>query len=116
MLYDPLNILEEEWTFKFFWPWTVPVGAIRNYFGEKIALYFDFLSYYCSQLSYMGIIGLPVFVIHLIADEKQDNFCENIPKGKDCPYEKGTEFVILTIAFSLVVTIWSTVFVETWRR
>lgn len=38
----------------------MPEEAIRNYYGEKIALYFIFLGYYTKMLLPLGILGLGV--------------------------------------------------------
>jgi anoctamin-10 len=38
--------LEEEAKFNFKIPWEIPIDSMRDYFGEKIALYFDFLRFY----------------------------------------------------------------------
>lgn len=50
---------------------TSPVSLIRNYFGEKIALYFGFLSFYTYMLIIPSILGIPVFVIQVIYDKGQ---------------------------------------------
>ena len=50
--------LEEEAAFNYRVPWQIPINTMRDYFGEKIALYFDFLKYYTKQLWYMAIVGI----------------------------------------------------------
>lgn len=40
--------LEKESHFNIRVPWFIPVDSLRDYFGEKVALYFDFLSYYAK--------------------------------------------------------------------
>ena len=41
-----LKNLVFEWKFRPKEPWYIPVKAIREYYGEKIALYFMFLGFY----------------------------------------------------------------------
>lgn len=40
--------LEKESHFNLRVPWFIPIDSMRDYFGEKVALYFDFLSYYAK--------------------------------------------------------------------
>jgi len=41
----------------------VPSTDIRNYFGEKIAMYFSFLSVYTMWLVAPAVLGVPIFII-----------------------------------------------------
>jgi Calcium-activated chloride channel len=42
--------------------WQLPIDDLRDYFGEKIAMYFDFLGFYTSTLLPLGILGVVVMI------------------------------------------------------
>ena len=48
----------------------VPNDKIKNYFGEKIAMYFEFLSFYTLMLIIPAVFGIPVFIVDQIFDNK----------------------------------------------
>lgn len=56
--------LEKQWM-KFWPPFTQPLDAIRNYFGEKVGMYFAFLEYYTMWMIIPAILGCFVFVEQL---------------------------------------------------
>lgn len=76
----------------------IPLNKIRNYFGEKIALYFEFLRYFQVSLLVPGIVGLVVFIIQKIYDD-QDPIV-----------------LSLNAIYSVFITIWATVYLEGWKR
>lgn len=41
--------ISDEIAFRWKQPTFIDIDSIRNYFGEKIALYFKFLSFYANQ-------------------------------------------------------------------
>ena len=51
------SCLEIETKFNYKRPWYVNIETIRNYFGEKIAIYFSFLSFYTLEMAIMAILG-----------------------------------------------------------
>lgn len=55
--------LSEQVQINWKFPWHIPIPPIRDYFGEKIALYFSFLSYYTSWKSVMALTGLVCYII-----------------------------------------------------
>lgn len=45
----------------------------RNYFGEKIAMYFVFLGFYTEMLSFAAIVGLACFIYGLLSMHNNSN-------------------------------------------
>ena len=46
----------------------VPSDKLRNYFGDKIALYFCFLSFYSKALIFPSVLGILPTIILFIFD------------------------------------------------
>lgn len=67
------------------------VDDIRCYFGEGLALYFGFLEYFTFALVPMALIGIPYYLF-----DWED-------------YDKYVLFAVFNL-------IWSTVFLEVWKR
>ncbi|GAA6099537.1 anoctamin-10 isoform X1 [Tachysurus ichikawai] len=67
------------------------VNDIRHYFGEGLALYFGFLEYFTFALVPMALIGIPYYLF-----DWED-------------YDKYVLFAVLNL-------VWSTVFLEVWKR
>ncbi|XP_077064055.1 anoctamin-10 [Siphateles boraxobius] len=68
-----------------------PLDDIRCYFGEGLALYFGFLEYFTFALVPMALIGIPYYLFD---------------------WEDYDKYVLFAV-FNLV---WSTVFLEVWKR
>lgn len=45
------------------------VMAWQEYFGEKIALYFEFMGHYTSWLRYPALVGAPIQIYMLLAND-----------------------------------------------
>ena len=69
---------------------------MRDYFGEKIAMYFAFLQYYTKQLWYMALIAI-------IAQAMINEAEKEVRSG-------------MIIIFSMIIIMWSTFFIEFWKR
>jgi anoctamin-10 len=75
-----------------------PFTKIRNYFGEKIGMYFAYLSYWTIFLIFPSIIGIPAFIMQVIFD------------GNEEEADASNAF------FAGFVIIWSALFYEAWKR
>ncbi|XP_060078280.1 anoctamin-4-like [Ylistrum balloti] len=86
---DPRKALDDTWTkyYKF-----QPLWKIRNYFGEKIALYFAWSGLLITSLWIPTLFGFAIFLYGLITRR------------------------FITEVTDLMVCLWGTVFLESWKR
>jgi len=89
-----MQIQDKSWH-PFTMPWTMPLEDIREYYGEKIALYFVYLGHYSSWLVIPSIIGL---CFQLVVWGTLDFSNPVLP------------------FYSLVITVWSIFMLEYWKR
>jgi len=76
--------------------WEQPLEDVREYFGEKVTMYFAWLGHYTKWLVLVSLLGV-VVQINVIAEY--------------------TDFsATLTAPYGLFVTLWCTFFTEAWKR
>lgn len=96
--------LREKMLYPKAWFKFVPLQDIRNYFGEKIALYFAWASAYILWLMFPALIGFIFFIIRYTVadcDDSDGTFCT-----KDW----------LIIIYSIMIVLGSTFFDQFWGR
>lgn len=77
------------------WPWSVPVEDVREYYGEKVALYNVFIGHYSLWIFTPSIIGV---AFQLVVWATVDFSHPVLP------------------FYSLVITVWSIYMLEYWKR
>ncbi|GFR33812.1 anoctamin-7 [Trichonephila clavata] len=92
---------------------STPIDDIRNYFGEKIAFYFAWVSTLMRSLWIPAVLGLGVFTY-------------GVSRRLDGDSDKGIMHLIeiiksssdndLTPAFAAIICLWGTIFMEIWKR
>jgi hypothetical protein len=96
-----LKDLRMRWVWQF-WK-TQPLNDIRDYFGAKIALYFCWLGHYTTWLWCPAMLGLYVFA-------------QAILYSRAAGYPRDSFDSLWAVPFSLFIAIWSTVYLEYWKR
>ena len=87
--------LESKWLVPLDWPWKQPIWDIKDYLGEKIALYFGWLGHYTTWLMYSSVFGFAAWVTAAA---------------------EGKSVGSLTSPYAAFVAIWATLFLEAWKR
>jgi len=97
-LHDHLDLvlLQAKWLRLFKLPHRQPEDLIKNYFGEKIGLYFVWLGHYTKWLMSASVMGGCCYVA--ISAEGND------PDNAAIPY------------FSVYMSLWATLYLESWKR
>ncbi|KAG7315144.1 hypothetical protein KOW79_021232 [Hemibagrus wyckioides] len=112
-----------------------PVDDIRDYFGEKVALYFLWLGWYTRMLIPAAIIGVVVFLYALAFFDSNplikevcesnitmcpicDKRCRVWNLSDTCFYAKLSHLFDNegTVAFAMFMAVWATLFLELWKR
>jgi len=109
--------LFEEWSYFWKFPWTQPLDDIRDYFGEKIAIYFAFLGHYTLWLAPAAIIGFCIFIAQMANVSKNmgsANFF-NVSRIEDSRTVVYTDLPISPF-FAFFVALWATFMLEFWKR
>ena len=89
--------LKNGWKLSFF-DFRLPLNKIRNYFGEKIALYFGFISLLAKMSITPGLLGIFAFAIQ--RSVSADSLLASTVNAIYCVF----------------ISCWATVFLEMWRR
>ena len=76
-------------------PWEVPTVAIKEYFGEKIGLYFTFLSHLTTWCMWPMVVGL---AIQLHVAVVNDRSAPSVP------------------GFAVFISFWAVLMLEFWKR
>lgn len=70
------------------------ISKLKNYFGEKVALYFAFLTHYTKALFTYGIAGVAVAILSQFVKSKA---------------------ALLLFAYSIFATLWGASFISSWK-
>ncbi|XP_046854915.1 anoctamin-4-like isoform X3 [Xenia sp. Carnegie-2017] len=115
-----------------------PLDSIKDYLGTSIALYFAWLGFYCTMLAPVAFLGFIAFLYGVgdsysfppvkdVCDSNQtayvmcplcDKQCWYWYLKDSCTYMRVAHFFDnnFTIAFACIMSIWSTLFLELWKR
>ncbi|XP_063053222.1 anoctamin-9 [Engraulis encrasicolus] len=112
-----------------------PISNVRNYFGEKVALYYLWLGWYTFLLIPAALLGIIVFLYGLAFYQSSplikevcesdtvmcplcDKKCKVWSLNETCSYAKMNLLFDNegTVAFAMFMAVWATVFLEFWKR
>ncbi|MED6275747.1 Anoctamin-5, partial [Characodon lateralis] len=116
-----------------------PINRIRNYYGEKIGIYFAWLGFYTEMLLFAAVVGTICFTYGFLTydhNEWSKEICSEEIGGKIvmCPLcDKKCGFWklsitcnsswqshlfdnVATVFFAIFMGIWVTLFLEFWKR
>lgn len=117
-----------------------PYGAIKEYFGSQIALYFAWVGFYTGMLVPLALVGLIVFLsgigsagshipVRDVCDDKNKGLWYMCPlcdkkcsywdlASTTCVYAYVTHFFDNdgTVFLAVIASIWGTLFLEFWKR
>ncbi|KAF9439195.1 Anoctamin-5 [Entomortierella beljakovae] len=110
----PTNNLNHRAQLRFKWAnlfWgSQPLDLVNTYFGERIGIYFAWLGHYTKWLTIPAVVGVSVFIFGIV----------NASRSKKLDATPNVLFAIfdnvLTMPFALFMSVWSTVYIEFWKR
>uniref|UniRef100_A0AAQ5YTP4 Anoctamin n=1 Tax=Amphiprion ocellaris TaxID=80972 RepID=A0AAQ5YTP4_AMPOC len=134
---DELNqrqVLYHYWARWCKWYKYQPLDHIREYFGEKVALYFAWLGFYTAWLLPAAVVGTLIFVSGVMSmgnNTPAKEICSSgvsyrmCPLCKTCQAWNMSEICTMlgylfdhpgTVFFSVFMSFWAVTFLEYWKR
>eukprot|EP00927_Polykrikos_kofoidii_P071401 TRINITY_DN67669_c0_g1_i1.p1 TRINITY_DN67669_c0_g1~~TRINITY_DN67669_c0_g1_i1.p1 ORF type:complete len:732 (-),score=131.39 TRINITY_DN67669_c0_g1_i1:386-2581(-) len=98
---EKLTALDKDW-FKAF-AWGTHIHKVRDYFGERVALYFLFLSHMNKWLVFLTIYGITVCVIDFICNALLRTYLPSVAQW-------------LPVTLRIGMGLWPVCFIHFWRR
>uniref|UniRef100_A0A7N6F7S0 Anoctamin n=1 Tax=Anabas testudineus TaxID=64144 RepID=A0A7N6F7S0_ANATE len=100
-----------------------PLDHIREYFGEKIALYFAWLGFYTGWLLPASIVGTVIFLFGFwlvatdVPQERHTPRYFHIPGNNISLNQENTKpSCVWTVFLSVFMSLWAVTFLEYWKR
>uniref|UniRef100_A0A7N4P3N4 Anoctamin n=1 Tax=Sarcophilus harrisii TaxID=9305 RepID=A0A7N4P3N4_SARHA len=132
---NPRQLLFAYWARWCCWHKYQPLDHVREYFGEKVAIYFAWLGFYTAWLLPAAIVGTLVFLSGLLtmASAFREEICSSggtfvmCPLCATCATWNISEICPMaklgylfdnpgTVFFSIFMSFWAMAFLEHWRR
>lgn len=133
------QILYEYWARWGKWFKYQPLDHIREYFGEKIGIYFAWLGFYTAWLLPASVIGVIVFLYgvftmnanvpanEICSSGKTFKMCPSCDENIGCPYWYISDVCIYvkisylfdhpgTVLYAVFTSFWAVTFLEYWKR
>jgi hypothetical protein len=85
-------------------PWEQPIDEVKEYLGEKSALYFEFVGHYTTWLLFLSIAGAAVTLDLVIETAMFDSLPQALLLGYTIPF------------YCIFVSFWSQLMIEFWKR
>ncbi|XP_063357266.1 anoctamin-6 [Pelmatolapia mariae] len=131
-------LLYEEWAHPKSFYKMQPLDLIRNYYGEKIGIYFAWLGFYTRMLTWAAVVGIGCFIYGYYTRDTSTwskEVCDPDIGGKIvmCPQCDTCKYWTLnstcntsknlcifdnfgTLVFAVFMSVWVTLFLEFWKR
>ncbi|XP_042199744.1 anoctamin-7 [Callorhinchus milii] len=133
---NPRQVLYNYWARWAKWCRYQPLDHIREYFGEKIAIYFAWLGFYTAWLLPAALVGTFVFISGLISmktNKQIEEVCNSSSQYLLCPLcdncgtwnlSETCSMAYMgylfdhpgTVFFSIFMSLWAVAFLEYWKR
>ncbi|XP_020794308.1 anoctamin-7 isoform X2 [Boleophthalmus pectinirostris] len=130
------QVLFSHWAAWSCWRKYQPLDHIREYFGEKVALYFAWLGFYTGWLLPAAVMGLFIFLVGfwvMHTDQPAREVCDSggslvmCPVCKICPFWNYSSICLTykagllfdnggTVFLSVFMSLWAVTFLEYWKR
>ncbi len=85
-------------------PWEQPIDEVKEYLGEKVALYFEFLGHYTTWLRWLMFAGLLVAIDLFVETILDNSISDALLAAYSLPF------------YCIFVSFWSQLMIEYWKR